>query len=374
MSTESAVNLSQHHLLLLDAQSGFSDMLALLGNLDPRLARSGANSEPSRVSWTQIEVAGRPDSPLRVERAKLSRHSALAGPIPVDAQLASALGLPDWADKVVVLFSPRDREGAPPPDWFKDADGRWTLFPKGLPERQEGRNLDMAIAIARRLQTGLRLADEPGLDSPRILLPDYGLAHDLTVYASYWLGPEVLLERIRAVEPGAQYPEAVTAGTTGSDGVNVLEQADPPVLDGYAIEIPLRLDGQDAGEIELGVYVEEYPPPLLVDLTEQARADAARASGGAAGAHRGAENGEDPTSEDSGSAADEDRSPAFVGYQLRWIDPDFGAVGDRADPAFQQQRSFASQRIDAVAAAVLRATDGVVFDSDGFLVAEHQLG
>ncbi len=329
------IELAQSHLLLLDAQSGFSDVVALAGNRDPRLSFDGPRADPDRHGRADIEtlVLGRGLGVLDLWTARLSRHSFLAGPIAVDAAMAQALGLPEWVEKLVVLSGPRQRESEPPPDWFRDVEGRAELFPHGLPEQEEGRNLDLLAAIARRLQTALRLADEPGSAAARLLVPDYGRAHDITVYSALWLSPELLLERVRAVEPGAEFPAEISAAAQARARELMAPGDEGVIPDGYAVEVPLSFNGQDAGEVELGVYVEEAPPELLAD-----------------------------------------RAEAFVGYQIRWIDPEFGSEHQSLGEEFQAMRVFASERIDRLAGAVIRAANGVAFDSDGFLVAEHQLG
>src|SRR5690625_304137 len=130
------------HLLLLDPELEPFDVVSLLRNIRPSLA------------------AGQPLPGEGGARSyRMSRHSQLVGPFPVDPAMAAALELPRDVSAVFALECPRDREPVPPPSWLPDIDGLVAAFPAGLPCREEGRVLDELIAVARRLRLDVRLAE-----------------------------------------------------------------------------------------------------------------------------------------------------------------------------------------------------------------------
>lgn len=328
--------LAACHLLLLDGQVEPSDVAALISNRQPELA------------------AAQP-GPGGIPERRLSRHSRLVGPVLLDAPLRAELGLPAWARAAFALAGPRDREAEPPPEWVRRADELASYFPAGLPDREEGRGLALLVALARRLHTAVRCADEasggtaqsdpaglaaagstPGQSSAeRILTPDPDAHIDLVVYSHYWLAPDVLLERVRAVAPGARMPLPVSAEALERLGAEI-DPAEPIVLDGYAVEVDLAELGPEAGLIEIGVLLEEAVPGIV----------AAHAAG------------------------------PQIAYRLRWqpLAQDLGEALDTADPAVRRMRAGAAERIEALAGAIMRATAGIALDHDGFLVSERQLG
>ena len=84
---------------------------------------------------------------------------------------AAALEVPDWAHHAIVVDCPREivsplrhRTGWPM------SSGLHAAFPEGMPDREEERVLSLLLAIASRLHTGVRLADEPGLPT-RVIIP-----------------------------------------------------------------------------------------------------------------------------------------------------------------------------------------------------------
>lgn len=332
--------LAARHLLLLDDEIEASDVIALITNHFPALA------EPVIVA---------PEDPAlghEVLEWRLTRHSRLHGPMFVPAAHRARLGVPDWATRVFALVCPRDREPAPPPSWLTDADGLHRAFPAGLPNREEGRSLDLLIALARRLHVAVRLADEPvdpfALESPtasraalaaaaeapaRILVPDPEAHVDVFVYSPYWLTPEVLRTRLTEVDAGIREPEPIPPEVL-EDVAHLISEHDPEVRDGYAVEVPLDSLGPRAGLIEIGVVVEEALP----------RAVAAHVD------------------------------PPQVMYHLHWVDTEQRRYLPDIDDELRRIRTAAALRLDRLAAEVLRLTAGVGVDEDGFLVGEHQLG
>lgn len=341
----SAQALAGRHLLLLDDELEPSDVIALITHHFPKLP------EP-----TVAAPASREFGPEVLEW-RLTRHSRLHGPMFVPAAVRTELGLPDWANRVFALVTPRDREPAPPPAWFTDADGLNELFPAGLPNREEGRSLDLLIALARRLHIAVRLADEEvdplALQSPsasqraldaaaaapaRILTPDPASRVDVYVYSQYWLEPDVLLDTLRAIDSAASEPPPVTDAQLrrveeliGSDEA---AQAAEAVRDGYAVEVPLDNLGPRAGLIEVGVMLEEALPRVVAV----------------------------------------DAPGPLVAYQLRWIDTEQRRYEPHPDAELARLKVAAGLRLERLAAEVIRTTSGVAVDESGFLVSPHQLG
>ena len=62
--------------------------------------------------------------------------------------------------------------------------------------------LSLILAVASRLHTGVRLADEADLPT-RVLVPDPEAKIDLYLYSSYWLEPDVALSLVRKHAPHA---------------------------------------------------------------------------------------------------------------------------------------------------------------------------
>lgn len=332
--------LAARHLLLLDEEIEPSDVIALVTNHFPSLA------EP-------VVVAGAdPRWGQEVLEWRLTRHSRLHGPMFVPAALRAELGLPDWATRVFALVCPRDREPAPPPSWLTDSDGLHLFFPAGLPNREEGRSLDLLIALARRLHLALRLADEPvdpfALEAPsasraalaaaaeapaRILVPDPEAHVDVFVYSPYWLAPDMLLARLTEVDAGVREPAPVPPEAL-EKVAHLISADDVEVRDGYAIEVPLDSLGPRAGLLEIGVLVEEALPRAVAVHLE---------------------------------------SPQVM-YHLRWVDTEQRRYLPEMDAELRRIRTAAALRLDRLAAEVLRLTAGVGVDQDGFLLSEHQLG
>lgn len=309
--------LRRAHLLALDADVEPSDVETLVGNIQP--GRHAGASTPGLPAARSL---------------RLSRHSTLVGPIGVDAGLGEELGLDEQAGWVFALLAPTDREPTPPPPGWPGRDSLAPFFPRGLPDRDEGRGLALLFALARRLHGGVRLADEHrtvgGAERSTVIYPD-PLEHvDHRVFSHYWLAPDVLLKRLRTVAPQAAIPQMAPLLDFDASGAEI-----PPdekiVLDGYAVEVELHADGF----IEVGVILEEEVPAVV----------AAHSQG------------------------------PQVCYQLRWFPPgdETGEAPDQQDPAYLASRAHAGAVIEHLTAVLLRSTGGIALDYDGFLVAESQL-
>lgn len=315
--------LAREHLLIVDAGLEASDVVALLSNLYPRLPEPTVEAPATRTA-------------PEVLRWRMSRHSALKGPIYLPPAARARLGLPDWSDVVFALSCPRDREGAPPPDWYSDAEGFERHFPDGLPEREEDRSLRALIALARRLHVAVRLADE-GPRTDRLVTPDPESHIDIAVYSPYWLAPDVLLSRLRTLEPAAALPGPLTAeqeeciSALAAEGL--VDPDEPVVLDGYEVTISLAELGPAAGDLVVRVGVETALPRIVAE-------------------HLG---------------------DTAVSYQLMWLDAENRRYDSPLSPQLAQVRRAATARLEALAASVLSGTAGIAVDAGGFLVTENQL-
>ena len=316
-------SLAGEHLLIVDAGLEASDVIALLSNLYPRLP------EP-------VAVAPATSTAPEVLRWRMTRHSALKGPIYLPAEVRNRLGLPDWADVVFALSCPRDREDAPPPEWYSDADGLERHFPDGLPEREEGRSLAALIALARRLHVAVRLADEAGRTN-RIITPDPESHIDIFVYSPYWLAPDVLLTRLREMEPTADLPGPLTpeqeARVSELIDAGIVDPDEPVVLDGYEVTVSLDELGPAAGSIAVRVSVETALPRIVAE-------------------HLG---------------------ETAVCYHLTWIDTDDRRYDRHPGARLSNLRRTAAVRLEEMAASVISGTAGIAVDESGFLVTENQL-
>ncbi|GAA0034373.1 hypothetical protein [Brevibacterium metallidurans] len=307
-------DLRARHLLLLDEEIEVSDVLALVHNRLPDVApRLGAD-----------------------DQVRLSRHSRLLAGVDLDPAAVAALEIPDWTRHAVVLETPRDREPAPPPDWFEDADGLHEAFPKGLPDREEERALSLLIAIASRLHLAVRLADEAGMGT-RVLVPDPEAKVDLYLYSPYWLEPEVALSLVRRHAPHAFQQELPTPDTAvlaqASLDDPLFDATAPVILDGYSLLIPLGELDEAAGGIEIRVTEAEWVPPIVRAAAELPQ----------------------------------------IEYHVHWMDTEEVRFRPGHDRRFRRMRAEVASLVDAIGAELLARSDGIGLDENGFLVTSAQL-
>jgi hypothetical protein len=312
--TATSADLRGFHLLLLDDAVEISDVLALIHNKLPDL-------------HPQLDEYG---------RMRLSRHSQLSSGAPLDPADAAALEVPDWASHAIVIDCPRDRQPSPPPDWFADADGLHEAFPHGMPDREEERMLSLMLAIASRLHTGVRLADEDGLPT-RVIIPDPDAKVDLYLYSPYWLEPPVALEFVRRHAPHAFQQalptpdEDVLAQASIDDPL--FDASAPVILDGYALLVPLGDIDESAGSLEIRVMEAEWVPPIIAAHTDAPQ----------------------------------------IEYHLHWMDTESQRYLPNPRRRFRRIRAEVARLVDAIGAEILVGCDGVGVDENGFLVTSRQL-
>ncbi len=279
------------HVLIADAQTEPTDVIALIRNVRPRIS---VNTDTGRV--------------------ELSRHSHLEGPITLNERDCVQLGC-EPNSVVFALWGPTDRETTPPV-----GDGPLDeFFPHGLPIKEEERNIDLLMALARRLHGSVRLAGDTS--APRTVTPDPDHHAVYTVFSSYWLDPGVCADTVRHVIPDVQSHEQFTLDKS------TIAADDPILLDGYSVTATLAAGPDYPAEVV--VLVEDRLPPAVDQFAEA----------------------------------------PLISYLVRWISP--GSVGDPdVEPHVRAQVVVELERI---AGALMRATAGIGIDADGFLVTESQL-
>ncbi|MEU2201921.1 hypothetical protein [Isoptericola sp. NPDC019482] len=140
---------------------------------------------------------------------RLGAEHRAAGPYPLDAAAAAALGVPGPADAWALgrADGALDARGGRPAV-HDDRDGIVRAFAAALPVGEELRLVAWAVAVARR-SSGLLLAD-----GRHLLRPDPGASVDLTVWPARPVPAGELLEVVRAVVATAT-PEAAPGGGPG---------------------------------------------------------------------------------------------------------------------------------------------------------------
>jgi hypothetical protein len=291
----------------------------------------------------------------------LGRLSRLTGPYVLTMEDAVAAGVPLPWTVAYALEAPVERED-PPLAGVDDRDGFAQAFPQGLPWREEGRALQLLVAMARRIGGAVRVAA-----SDRLIQPDADRAVDHVVHSPFWLEPEMLrgvvareVPTARLAAEGERWTGPTEAAYTGAlilsdvardvvdtEGtvakhargaqVDMAGPGAPDVLDAYAVIAPLGPGGHH-GAVEVLVHVADPDEP----------------------AARGQEWGRRP----------------FVTYEVRWLCADLDAAERerrRPDERFVAVRNRVAPVVVAVTRAVLEGTSGIVTDEDGFWLDRYRL-
>lgn len=282
--------------------------------------------------WETEPAVGR-DGTLEPGVLRTSRHTTLHGPFAANGGVA------------FVVTCPRER-GEPPFPGGGDRDGLARAFARGMPVREEDRVTRWLVAAARRL------AGTAVLDGV-VVAPDPEAQIDLTVYSDVWLEPDAALATARSVDARVVFgpdgedwagPPAhlvVPADLDAADAAAVQSAADdvdiaaltaPEALSGYALHLPLGLDGLVVVEIA----GEELLPVSLRGLPW--------ADGGA------------------------------IAYRVRWIPDDFEELEEERPPAAHRvARGRAASSVARLAAALHDAVGGEIADQADFLVGRDDL-
>lgn len=295
----------------------------------------------------------------RTGTASLGRYSRLSGPYELSMEEAVDAAVPMPWTVVYALGAPIEREDPPFPG-LDDRDGFARAFPHGLPWREEGRALQLLVAMARRLHGAVRVTGGGGL-----IQPDPERAVDVIVHSPYWLDPEVLLGVVQRALPtarldiegvdwngppddaysGAAVAEYLAAHPLSTQELAALhhladrhdmqELAGEDVIDGFAITGELGPYGGD-GAVEILVHVGREREPAVAG-------------------HPWA------------------GSP-FVTYEVRWASTAWEERERRLpSPPYLASRERVQPVVRAVARVIVEATGGVVTDEDGFWLDRYQL-
>jgi hypothetical protein len=307
-----------------------------------------------------LVLARVPGSDLgRTGAAALGRHSRLSGPYELSMEEAVDAVVPMPWTVVYALGAPIEREDPPPPG-LDDRDGFARAFPRGLPWREEGRALELLVALARRVQGAVRVAGGQGL-----IQPDPERAVDVIVHSPYWLDPDVLLGIVQRALPTARldvesqdwtgpsddaYSGALTAEHLADDPLSPQQlaalhhQADlqdmevlngEQVLDGFAIAGEIGAYGAD-GAVEVLVHVGREREPAVAG-------------------HPWADT-------------------PFVTYEVRWASTAWEDRERRLPSApYLASRGRVQPIVRSVARVIVEATGGVVTDEDGFWLDRYHL-
>ncbi len=321
---------------------------------------------PTTASSDEVSDLVRARVPLAGDLAKdgevaLGRLSRLTGPYVLTMEDAVAAGVPLPWTVVYALEAPVERED-PPPTGADDRDGFAQAFPAGLPWREEGRALQLLVAMARRVGGAVRVGA-----SDRLIQPDPHRAVDHVVHSPFWLEPETLrgvvareVPTARLAAEGETWTGPTEAAYTGaliladiahevvdSQGtvarhaagaqVDMASLGAPDLFDAYAVIAPLGPGGHH-GAVEVLVHVAEPDEP----------------------AARGEDWGRRP----------------FATYEVRWLCTDIDAAERerrRPDERFVAVRDRVAPVVVAVTGAVVEGTSGIVTDEDGFWLDRYRL-
>jgi hypothetical protein len=323
--------LRSQHMLLLPEGTEAQDVEALVVTKHPE------------STWD-------PDGALR-----FGRHTTLVGPIVMDAVTAALVDAPAGWPLAYTLRAPVEREDPPMPG-TSDPEGIFRAFRDGMPTRAEARSVDLLLAVARRLGGAVRIAG-----SGVVLRPDPAARVDLVVHSPYWLDPQTLLGVVQQHEPQARLaldradwsgppvgiidepPDEASLELTveqravlhaRADQFDAEALADGDAVDGYGIVADLGHDGR-YGSLDVVVYAQEEKVPALAGLEWADR---------------------------------------VVSYQVHWNPPEEDQLWlEHPNSEHVAARSVASTAIGLVASAVVEAADGLLLDSDGFIVDRYDL-
>src|SRR5690625_4078483 len=212
----SGANWSDHHVLALP-QNASLELLFVLAQM--------------RFTAPQIMEGAQ----------RVARHSNIYGPV-FDEDLRRTLGFMRDTPALFSVHTPRER-GEPPFMGLPERTGISRACPSGLPIRDEGRVLNWAIAVARRLGGALRI-----VPSNTVLRPDIESSVDLTVLSPVWLEPAAAHKVVAPALPRLYFHQRAelavspsspeVASTAFGLGSDLAEDGRLDVLIGLADDIP----------------------------------------------------------------------------------------------------------------------------------------
>ena len=330
-----------HHLLALAGDVPAEELEVLAAS---RFTAAGWE-DPTEGGGRRARTKGGPVGVLR-----LSRHSALHGPYPLDRTGAGALGLPGAAGQVWVVHAPVERGEAPWPG-AADRDGLGRGFPAGLPIREEERVVSWLVAAARRLGGALRVSGPVGSPAP-VLVPDPAAAVDLTVWSDIWLGPDAALSVVRQAVPRARLDGGVPwqgpppgTGVRPARGAEDLDAQVRAALHQLAERRDMEALAHPEPRTSYGVLADlDLDGGLAVEIGGETELPQALA--GVPWARAGA-----------------------VAYRVTWAPDDLSDLGMERPPIEHRiARSRAVPLVNAVARSLHAAVAGEITDMMGFIV------
>src|SRR5512144_2743140 len=191
----------------------------------------------------------------RTGQAALGRHSAISGPYELSMEDAVDAAVPMPWTVVYALSAPIEREDPPLPG-VDDRDGFAHAFQQGLPWREEGRALQLLVALARRVGGAVRIAGRAGSDA--LIQPDPDRAVDVVLHSPYWLDPDVLLGVVQRVLPTAQLEIEGEDWNGPSDGAYSGALAAPYLIETPLSERDLSQLHHHADQVDLSVMAEDH--------------------------------------------------------------------------------------------------------------------
>ena len=320
---------------------------------------------PSTVTAEQVDELVRSRVPhcelAATGEVPLGRRSKISGPFELSMEDAVDAGVPMPWTIAYALQAPVEREDPPLPG-TDDRDGLAHAFPEGMPWREEGRGLQLLVALARRLHGAVRVA---GASSGSLIQPDPDRSVDVLIHSPNWLEPQVVHGLVARILPAAQLavdgqdwqgpdPEAYSGARIAHDTRHA--PLDPHVLatlHAAADEVDLaNLRAEDT--IDAFAVVAEIAP----DLTDGAIEVLVHVS--------------DP-GEPSVAGQDWGQYP-FVNYEVRWACPQ-PEERERRLPSspYLAGRERIRPTLTDVARALVEVTGGVVTDEDGFWLDRYTL-
>lgn len=251
----------------------------------------------------------------------------------------------------------RDRE-QPVPQPFPHPDGLHYLYSDGYPQGSERDTIDLMIAIARRLG-GAYCCGETG----HVLTPDPMCNTDLTVYSPYWLAPIELGQAIGKVTPSAKLETDPTPwyGPAADAQESIPKGSVSTRLSGHeAAKVAARAERFDEEALAGGDQIDGYQFVLQVGR---------RGEDGIIEARVGAQEILVP------ALAGTNWSDRVVSYEVVWSPVDHEQLElPHPTSEYLRSRERAQHLVRQITACINETVNGVIVDSDGFIVHPDWLG
>jgi hypothetical protein len=331
----SATELSAMHLLLVPSTVHPDDVCDLVR---------------ARVPSSELDRTG---------QTALGRHSAISGPYELSMEDAVDAAVPMPWTVVYALSAPIEREDPPLPG-ADDRDGLADAFPDGMPWREEGRALQLLVALARRVGGAVRVAGRQTL-----IQPDLHRAVDVIIHSPYWLDPDVLLGVVQHALPTAQLEIEGTDWNGPSDAAYSGAAASPYVKDSPISPYDLSQLHHVADQNDMAVMAADH----VIDAFAVAGDIGPYGEDGAIEVlvHVGRER-------EPAVAGQSWADQPFVTYEVRWAPADWEERERRVPCApFQASRQRVQPLVRAISRMIVEATGGVVTDEDGFWLDRYTL-